>query len=110
MDSITISEELENLSNDELVEIAKEKGLEDTLVLDADGNLQNRDEVIKALTDNLIILDADGNLQNKDEIIEALVEGAAETKSAVAELENVGGSFTLYFAYDDTEIDEEQPE
>ena len=106
MDSITISEELENLSNDELIEIAKEKGLEDTLVLDADGNLQNRDEVIKALTDNLIILDEDGNLQNKDEIIEALVEGTAKTKAAALELENSGIPSTLYFGFDDTEIDE----
>jgi hypothetical protein len=32
------------LSNDELIEIAKEKGLEDMLKIDADGNLQNRDE------------------------------------------------------------------
>jgi peptidoglycan-associated lipoprotein len=129
-------EELEALSNDELIEIAKEKGLEDKLVLDADGNLQNRDQVIKELVgsgslldsatkeleslsndalveiaqakgiEDKIILDEDGNLQNRDELIEALVEGAAETKSAVAELEKVGGSFTLYFAYDDTEIDE----
>ena len=106
------------------------------MLLDADGNLQNRDQVIKALVDSggliesatqeleslsndalveiaeakgmedKIILDEDGNLQNRDELIEALVESAAETKSAVAELEKVGGSFTLYFAYDDTEIDE----
>ena len=130
-------EELETLSNDELIELAIEKGLEDILLLDADGNLQNRDEVIKALveSDSLmeesatqelkslsddalieiaqakgmedeIILDEDGNLQNRDELIEALVEGAAETKVAVAELEKAGGSFTIYFAYDDTEIDE----
>jgi len=129
-------EELEALSNDELIEIAKEKDLEDKLVLDADGNLQNRDQVIKELVESgslldsatkeleslsndalveiaqakgiedKIILDEDGNLQNRDELIEALVESAAETKSAVAELEKVGGSFTLYFAYDDTEIDE----
>ena len=133
-------EELETLSNDELIELAKEKGLEDKLVLDADGNLQNRDEIIKALVESealseaqkedvtqeleslsndalveiaqakgmedKIILDEDGNLQNRDELIEALVEGAAETELAVAELEKVGGSFTLYFAYDDTEIDE----
>jgi len=133
-------EELEALSNDELIEIAKEKGLEDKLVLDADGNLQNRDEIIQALVESealsealkegatqeleslsndalveiaqakgmedKIILDEDDNLQNRDELIEALVEGAAETESAVAELEKVGGSFTLYFAYDDTEIDE----
>jgi len=129
-------EELETLSNDELIELAKEKGLEDILLLDADGNLLNRDQVIKALVESgsliesatqeleslsndalieiaqakgmedKIILDEDGNLQNRDELIEALVESAAETKSAVAELEKVGGSFTLYFAYDDTEIDE----
>ncbi len=133
-------EELETLSNDELIELAREKGLEDKLVLDADGNLQNRDEIIKALVESealsealkegateeleslsndalieiaqakgmedKIILDEDGNLQNRDELIEALVEGAAETELAVAELEKVGGSFTLYFAYDDTEIDE----
>ena len=129
-------EELEMLSNDELIEIAKEKGLEDILLLDADGNLLNRDQVINALVDtggliesatqelkslsddalieiaqakgmeDKIILDEDGNLQNRDELIEALIEGAAETKVAVAELEKVGGSFTIYFAYDDTEINE----
>ena len=134
-------EELEALSNDELIEIAKEKGLEDILLLDADGNLLNRDQVIKALVDSegliesatqelatqeleslsddelieiaqakgmedQIILDEDGNLQNRDELIEALIEGAAEAKVAVAELEKVGGSFIIYFAYDDTEIDE----
>ena len=106
MDSIIISGELEQLSNDELIEIAKEKGLEGILVLDADGNLLNRDEVIKALTENMIILDEDGNLQNRDEIIEALAEEAAETKAAALELENSGIPKTLYFAFDDTEIDE----
>ena len=129
-------EELEMLSNDELIAIAQEKGLEDILLLDDDGNLLNRDQVINALVDSgglienatqeleslsddalieiaqakgmedKIILDDDGNLVNRDELIEALVEGAAETKAAVAELEKVGGSFTIYFAYDDTEIDE----
>ena len=129
-------EELEMLSNDELIAIAQEKGLEDILLLDADGNLLNRDQVINALVDtggliesatqelkslsddalieiaqakgmeDKISLDDDGNLQNRDELIEALIEGAAETKAAVAELEKVGGSFTIYFAYDDTEIDE----
>ena len=133
-------EELEMLSNDDLIEIAKEKGLEDILLLDADGNLLNRDQVIKALVESealsealkegatqeleslsndalieiaqakgmedKIILDEDGNLQNRDELIEALVEGTAETELAVAELEKIGGSFVLYFAYDDTEIDE----
>ncbi len=129
-------EELEVLSNDELIEIAKEKGLGDILVLDADDNLQNRDQVIKTLVESEslmesatqelkslsddalieiaqtkgmedeIILDEDGNLQNRDELIEALVEGAAETKAAVLELESSGIPSTLYFAYDDTEIDE----
>ena len=46
-------EELETLSNDELIEIAKEKGLEDILVLDADGNLQNKEEVIKLTASTL---------------------------------------------------------
>jgi len=129
-------EELETLSNDELIALAKEKGLEDILVIDADGNLQNRDEVIKLLVESealkegamqeleslsddalveiaqakgmedKVILDEDGNLQNREELVKALVEGAAETESAVAELEKIGGSFVLYFAYDDTEIDE----
>jgi len=129
-------EELESLSNDELIEIAKEKGLEDILKLDTDGNLQNRDEVIKALVESesllesstqeleslsndalieiaeakgmedKIVLDEDGNLQNREELIEALVESAAEAAAAVSELEKIGGSFVLYFAYDDTEIDE----
>ena len=129
-------EELEVLSNDELIEIAKEKGLGDILVLDADDNLQNRDQVIKTLVESEslmesatqelkslsddalieiaqtkgmedeIILDDDGNLQNRDELIKALVEGAAETKAAVLELESSGIPSTLYFAYDDTEIDE----
>ena len=129
-------EELEALSNDELIALAKEKGLEDILLLDADGNLLNRDQVIKALVEgqaltegamqeleslsndalielaqakgleDKIILDEDGNLVNRDELIEALREGAAETELAVAELQKAGGSFVLYFAYDDTEIDE----
>ena len=50
-------EELEALSNDELIEIAKEKGLEDLLKIDADGNLQNRDEIINALLEAEALLD-----------------------------------------------------
>ena len=45
-------EELEALSNDELIELAIEKGLEDKLLLDADGNLLNRDEIIQALVES----------------------------------------------------------
>ena len=76
-------QELESLSNDALIELAQAKGLEDKIILDEDGNLVNRDE-----------------------LIEALREGAAETELAVAALQKAGGSFVLYFAYDDTEIEE----
>jgi len=129
-------DELEQLSNDELIAIAKEKGLEDLIKLDADGNLQNRDQIINALVessallenkaqeledlsdaalievakakgmDDKIVLDADGNLVNRDELIEALVAAAAVSESAISEFKNTAESFTLYFAYDDTEIDE----
>ncbi len=130
-------DELEQLSNDELIAIAKEKGLEDLILLDEDGNLLNRDQLINAiiesgeLLDNrsdelnamsdaelmevakakglgdLIVLDADGNLTNRDELIEALLASAAATEAAISEFGNQAESFTLYFAYDDTEIDEE---
>jgi peptidoglycan-associated lipoprotein len=129
-------DELEQLSNDELIAIAKEKGLEDLIELDADGNLQNRDQIINALVESsallenktqelenlsdaalievakakdledLIKLDADGNLVNRDELVEAIVADAAVSESAISEFKNTGESFTLYFAYDDTEIDE----
>ena len=129
-------DELEQLSNDELIAIAKEKGLEDLILLDADGNLLNRDQIINAIIESgellenrsdelnamsdeelmevakakglgdLIVLDADGNLANRDELIEALLASAAATEAAISEFGNEAESFTLYFAYDDTEIDE----
>ena len=129
-------DELEALSNDELMAIAQEKGLEDLILLDEDGNLLNRDQVINAIVESAallesksdelesmsddelievavakglseeIVLDADGNLANRDELIEALVENAAATEAAISEFGNNADSFTLYFAYDDTEIDE----
>ena len=129
-------DELEALSNDELIAIAKEKGLEDLILLDEDGNLLNRDQIINAIVESAallesksdelesmsddelievavakglseeIVLDADGNLANRDELIEALVENAAATEAAISEFSNNADSFTLYFAYDDTEIDE----
>jgi peptidoglycan-associated lipoprotein len=129
-------DELEALSNDDLIAIAQEKGLEDLILLDEDGNLLNRDQIINAIlesdallesrSDELgsmsddelievavakglseeIVLDADGNLANRDELIEALVENAAATEAAISEFVNNADSFTLYFAYDDTEIDE----
>ena len=131
----TISD-LEVLSNDELIAIAKEKGLEDLILLDEDGNLLNREQIINAIvesgallesrSDELesmsddelmevavakglgdeIELDVDGNLANKEELIEAILESAAATEAAISEFGNQAESFTLYFAYDDTEIDE----
>ena len=129
-------DELEALSNDELIAIAREKGLEDLILLDEDGNLLNRDQIINAIVESAallesrsdelesmsddelievaiakglgdeITLDADGNLANRDELIEAIVENAALTEAAISEFANQADSFTLYFAYDDTEIDE----
>ena len=129
-------DELEALSNDELIAIAKEKGLEDLILLDEDGNLLNRDQIINAIVESAellesksdeletmsddelievaiakglseeIVLDADGNLANREEIIETLLEDAAATEAAISEFTNNADSFTLYFAYDDTEIDE----
>jgi len=129
-------DELEELSNDELIAIAREKGLEDLILLDEDGNLLNRDQIINAIVESaalleskseelesmsddelievavakglteLIVLDADGNLANRVELVEALLESAAATEAAISEFGNNADSFTLYFAYDDTEIDE----
>ena len=129
-------DELEALSNDELIAIAREKGLEDLILLDEDGNLLNRDQIINAIVESAalleskseelesmsddelievavakglteqIVLDADGNLVNREELVEALLERAAATEAAISEFGNNADSFTLYFAYDDTEIDE----
>ena len=131
--------DLEVLSNDELIAIAKEKGLEDLILLDEDGNLLNREQIINAIvesgallesrSDELesmsddelievavakglgdeIELDVDGNLANKEELIEAILESAAATEAAISEFGNQAESFSLYFAYDDTEIDEVAP-
>ncbi len=129
-------DELEQLSDDDLIAIAKEKGLEDLIVLDSDGNLQNRDQIINAIIESadlldgmsteleslsddaliemaiskgmsdMIVLDADGNLANRDELIKALMNDAAVMLAIIENFKNSSGSFTLYFSYDDTEIDE----
>jgi peptidoglycan-associated lipoprotein len=129
-------DELEELSNDELIAIAREKGLEDLILLDEDGNLLNRDQIINAIVesaalleskskelelmsddelievviakgmDDEIVLDDDGNLVNREELIKKLVESAAATEAAISEFLNNVDSFILYFGYDDTEIDE----
>jgi len=126
--------ELEQLSNDELIAIAREKGLEDLIVLDAEGNLQNRDQLINAivesgdlldaksaelesLSDDALIemaiskgidfeLDEDGNLANRDELIKALMDDAAAMLAIIENFKNSSDSFILYFSYDDTEIDD----
>ena len=128
--------ELEQLSNDELIAIAKEKGLEDMIVLDADGNLQNREQLINAIIESgdlmdgksaeleslsddaliemaiakglgdMIELDADGNLLNRNELESALMVDAAKVMAVIEEFKNSGTSFILYFDYDDTGIDE----
>ena len=129
-------DELEQLSNDELIAIAREKGLGDLIVLDADGNLQTRDQIINAIVESgdlldgktaeleslsddalieminskgmgdLIVLDADGNLANRDELIQALMDDAAAMLAIIENFKNSSDSFILYFDYDDTEIDE----
>ena len=129
-------DELEQLSNDELIAIAREKGLGDLIVLDADGNLQNRDQIINAIVESgdlldgktaeleslsddalieminskglgdLIVLDADGNLANREELIQALMDDAATMLAIIENFKNSSDSFILYFDYDDTEIDE----
>ena len=121
-------EELETLSNDELIELAIEKGLEDILVLDADGNLQNRDEVIKALVESdqsggftkeelealsndeliaiakekgledILLLDSDGNLLNRDQVIKALVDSGGLIESAMQELESLSDDALIEIA------------
>lgn len=76
---IIFSEEgLALLSDEELIQVAKQQGIESMVILDSDGNLANREEIVSALTQS---------------------ETAAET------LEDGGVSFILYFSYDDTEID-----
>jgi len=129
-------DELEQLSNDELIAIANEKGLGDLIVLDSDGNLQNRDQIINAIVESgdlldgktaeleslsddalieminskgmgdLVILDEDGNLANRDELIQALMDDAAAMLAIIENFKNSSDSFVLYFSYDDTEIDE----
>ena len=65
----------------------------------------------------MIVLGDDGNLANREELIEALAQdGVAKDESsgqssanqeAIDTLKSSGVESVLYFAYDDTEIDEE---
>jgi len=76
--SISEIEELKALSDDALIEMAIAKGID-------------------------FDLDADGNLSNRDDLIKALLENSATLAALTSEFE---GSFILYFSYDDSEIDE----
>ena len=75
--------ELESLSDDALIEMINSKGMDD-----------------------LVVLDADGNLANRDELIQALMDDAAAMLAIIENFKNSSDSFILYFDYDDTEIDE----
>jgi len=77
--TISEIEELKSLSDDALIEIAIAKGI-------------NFD------------LDADGNLVERDDLIKAIVEKSAALTALINEFD---GSFILYFTYDDTDIDDE---
>jgi peptidoglycan-associated lipoprotein len=77
--TITEIEELKSMSDDALIEIAIAKGID-------------------------FNLDADGNLENRDNLIKAILEKSAALAILINEFD---GSFILYFNYDDTDIDDE---
>ena len=77
--SISEIEELKSLSDDALIEMAIAKGID-------------------------FELDADGNLKNRDNLIKAILENSAALAILIGDFEE---SFILYFSYDDTEIDDE---
>ena len=79
--TISEIEELKSLSDDALIEMAIAKGVD-------------------------FELDADGNLSNKDDLIKALLENSANLRALIDEFKNNGGTFILYFGYDDAEIDD----
>ena len=69
-------DELEALSNDELIAIAQEKGLEDLILLDEDGNLLNRDQIINAIVESAALLESKSEeleMMSDDELIEVAV-------------------------------------
>ena len=104
--------------SDDATEQADLAGDENLVAIDEYGDATITEiEKLKILTDDALIemaiakgiefnLDADGSLLDRDELIEALVENSDALALLISEFENNGGSFTLYFSYDDTEIDE----
>jgi peptidoglycan-associated lipoprotein len=85
--------ELEKLSDSELIQKAIESGNADLIKLGDDGNLANREELIEALAQAGIAKDENGQSSANQEAIDTLKSSGVES--------------VLYFAYDDTEIDEE---
>ena len=85
--------ELEKLSDSELIKKAIESGNADLIVLGDDGNLANREELIEKLAQAGIAKDESSQSSANQDAIDALKSSGVES--------------VLYFAYDDTEIDEE---
>ena len=74
-------DELEALFNDELIAIAQEKGLEDLILLDEDGNLLNRHQIINAIVESAALLDTSKPSQNKVSNLPSLTAEVAKEKS-----------------------------
>jgi peptidoglycan-associated lipoprotein len=85
--------ELEKLSDSELIQKAIESGNAHLIELGDDGNLANREELIEALAQAGVAKDESGQSSANQEAIDTLKSSGVES--------------VLYFAYDDTEIDEE---
>ena len=85
--------ELEKLSDSELIQKAIESGNANLIELGDDGNLANREELIEALAQAGVAKDESGQSSANQEAIDTLKSSGVES--------------VLYFAYDDTEIDEE---
>ena len=85
--------DLEKLSDSELIQKAVESGNADKIVLGDDGNLANREELIEALAEAGVAKDS------SDE--------SSANQTAIDTLKSSGVESVLYFAYDDSEIDEE---
>jgi len=85
--------DLEKLSDSELIQKAVESGNADKIELGDDGNLANREELIEALAEAGVAKDVSGE--------------SFANQAAIDTLKSSGISSVLYFAYDDTEIDEE---
>ncbi len=85
--------ELEKLSDSELIQKAIESGNADLIELGDDGNLANREELIEALAQAGVAKDESGQSSANQDAIDTLKSSGVES--------------VLYFAYDDTEIDEE---